>query len=134
MCCLSCTLQPDALFVIVPALALPTKLAAASYILMFVLGTVAAMGAYTGAIGELDAAVYSRCQAPCYIGMCVLGTVAAMGAYTGAVGELDAPVYSCRGKGMREHIGAVGACLLQAPLPRPSRRPPACLCLTIVCA
>lgn len=99
MCCLSCTLQPDALFVIVPALALPTKLAAASYILMFVLGTVAAMGAYTGAIGELDAAVCS-----------------------------------CRGKGMREHIGAVGACLLQAPLPRPSRRPPACLCLTIVCA
>lgn len=37
---------------IVPALALPTKLAAASYILMFVLGTVAAMGAYTGVIGE----------------------------------------------------------------------------------
>jgi len=45
--------QPDALFVIVPALALPTKLAAAAYILMFVLGTVAAMGAYTGIIGEL---------------------------------------------------------------------------------
>lgn len=44
--------QPDALFVIVPALALPTKLAAAAYILMFVLGTVAAMGAYTGIIGE----------------------------------------------------------------------------------
>lgn len=44
--------QPDALFVIVPALALPTKLAAAAYILMFVLGTVAAMGAYTGVIGE----------------------------------------------------------------------------------
>ena len=44
-------LQPDALFVIVPALALPTKLAAAAYILMFVLGTVAAMGAYTGLIG-----------------------------------------------------------------------------------
>lgn len=37
---------------IVPALALPTKLAAAAYILMFVLGTVAAMGAYTGVIGE----------------------------------------------------------------------------------
>ena len=44
-------LQPDALFVIVPALTLPTKLAAAVYILMFVLGTVAAMGAYTGLIG-----------------------------------------------------------------------------------
>jgi hypothetical protein len=44
-------LQPDALFVIIPALALPTKLAATAYILMFVLGTVAAMGAYAGVIG-----------------------------------------------------------------------------------
>jgi sulfite exporter TauE/SafE len=50
-------LQPDALFVIVPALALPTKLAAAAYILMFVLGTVTAMGAYTGAIGATSAAI-----------------------------------------------------------------------------
>lgn len=50
-------LQPDALFVIVPALALPTKLAAASYIFMFVLGTVAAMGAYTGIIGATSAAL-----------------------------------------------------------------------------
>jgi len=44
-------LQPDALFVIIPALALPTKLAAVAYILMFVFGTVAAMGGYTFAIG-----------------------------------------------------------------------------------
>jgi hypothetical protein len=44
-------LQPDALFVIVPALALPTKLAAMAYILMFVFGTVAAMGSYTAFIG-----------------------------------------------------------------------------------
>jgi hypothetical protein len=44
-------LQPDALFVIVPALALPTKLAALAYILMFVFGTVAAMGSYTAFIG-----------------------------------------------------------------------------------
>lgn len=50
-------LQPDALFVIVPALALPTKLAAVAYILMFVLGTVAAMGAYTGIIGATSAAI-----------------------------------------------------------------------------
>ncbi|KAI3431755.1 hypothetical protein D9Q98_004797 [Chlorella vulgaris] len=50
-------LQPDALFVIVPALALPTKLAAAAYILMFVFGTVAAMGAYTGVIGATSAAI-----------------------------------------------------------------------------
>ena len=45
-------LQPDALFVIVPALALPTKAAAVAYILMFVFGTVAAMGSYTAFIGE----------------------------------------------------------------------------------
>lgn len=44
-------LQPDALFVIVPALALPTKLAAMAYIFMFVFGTVAAMGSYTAFIG-----------------------------------------------------------------------------------
>ncbi|KAG7670668.1 hypothetical protein Ndes2526B_g00453 [Nannochloris sp. 'desiccata'] len=50
-------LQPDALFVIVPALALPTKLAAVAYILMFVVGTVAAMGAYTGIIGATSAAI-----------------------------------------------------------------------------
>lgn len=50
-------LQPDALFVIVPALALPTKLAATAYILMFVVGTVTAMGAYTGIIGATSAAI-----------------------------------------------------------------------------
>lgn len=50
-------LQPDALFVIIPALALPTKMAAVAYILMFVLGTVAAMGAYTGVIGATSAAI-----------------------------------------------------------------------------
>jgi hypothetical protein len=50
-------LQPDALFVIIPALALPTKLAAAAYILMFVVGTVAAMGAYAGVIGATSAAI-----------------------------------------------------------------------------
>jgi hypothetical protein len=50
-------LQPDALFVIIPALALPTKLAATAYILMFVLGTVAAMGVYAGVIGATSAAI-----------------------------------------------------------------------------
>ena len=50
-------LQPDALFVIVPALALPTKLAATAYILMFVLGTVTAMGAYAGVIGATSQAI-----------------------------------------------------------------------------
>lgn len=46
-------LQPDALFVVIPALALPTKLAAIAYCSMFVVGTVTAMGGYTLAIGEL---------------------------------------------------------------------------------
>ncbi len=44
-------LQPDALFVVLPALALPTKLAAVAYMAMFVLGTVTAMGSYTAFIG-----------------------------------------------------------------------------------
>lgn len=43
--------QPDALFVIVPALALPTKLAAVAYIVTFVVGTVTAMGGYAALIG-----------------------------------------------------------------------------------
>ncbi len=50
-------LQPDALFVVVPALALPTKLAATAYCLMFVIGTVAAMGGYTLVIGTTSAAL-----------------------------------------------------------------------------
>lgn len=45
-------LQPDALFVVIPALALPTKLAAIAYCSMFVIGTVSAMGGYTLLIGE----------------------------------------------------------------------------------
>ena len=44
-------LQPDALFVIIPALTLPTKLAAACYLFSFVIGTVTAMGSYTAFIG-----------------------------------------------------------------------------------
>lgn len=50
-------LQPDALFVIIPALALPTKLAAAAYCFMFVLGTCAAMGSYTAVIGSTSQAL-----------------------------------------------------------------------------
>lgn len=48
-------LQPDALFVVIPALALPTKLAAVAYCSMFVFGTVAAMGGYTLVIGTTSA-------------------------------------------------------------------------------
>lgn len=44
-------LQPDALFVVVPALALPSKAAAFAYCTMFVIGTVLAMGGYTLFIG-----------------------------------------------------------------------------------
>jgi hypothetical protein len=50
-------LQPDALFVVLPALALPTKLAAIAYCIMFVLGTVTAMGGYTALIGTTSAAL-----------------------------------------------------------------------------
>jgi hypothetical protein len=45
-------LQPDALFVVIPALALPTAAAAIAYCVMFVIGTVTAMGGYTLLIGE----------------------------------------------------------------------------------
>jgi predicted cobalt transporter CbtA len=47
-------LQPDALFVVIPALALPTAAAAIAYCTMFVIGTVMAMGGYTLLIGEED--------------------------------------------------------------------------------
>jgi len=50
-------LHPDALFVVIPALALPTKLAAIAYCSMFVIGTVAAMGGYTLVIGTTSAAL-----------------------------------------------------------------------------
>lgn len=47
-------LHPDALFVVLPALTLPTALATLSYIVMFVIGTVSAMAGYTLAIGTLE--------------------------------------------------------------------------------
>ncbi|GAB4823599.1 hypothetical protein N2152v2_010645 [Parachlorella kessleri] len=50
-------LQPDALFVIVPALALPTKVAATAYIFCFVAGTVCAMGGYSAVISATSAAL-----------------------------------------------------------------------------
>ncbi|KAJ9531119.1 hypothetical protein QJQ45_000857 [Haematococcus lacustris] len=50
-------LQPDALFVVIPALALPTKLAAVAYCTTFVVGTVMAMGGYTLLIGTTSAAL-----------------------------------------------------------------------------
>lgn len=53
-------LHPDALFVVIPALTLPTKAAAAAYILMFVLGTITAMGSYTAVIGATSKAIERR--------------------------------------------------------------------------
>lgn len=50
-------LQPDALFVVIPALALPTTLAAISFITMFLIGTVASMGGYTLLIGTTSQAL-----------------------------------------------------------------------------
>ena len=50
-------LQPDALFVVIPALALPTTLAAISFISMFVIGTVTSMGGYTLLIGTTSQAL-----------------------------------------------------------------------------
>lgn len=50
-------LQPDALFVVVPALTLPTKTASLAYCAMFVIGTVAAMGGYTLVIGHTSEAL-----------------------------------------------------------------------------
>lgn len=44
-------LQPDSLFVIIPALALPSTFAAFAYCMMFVIGTVLAMGGYTLFLG-----------------------------------------------------------------------------------
>lgn len=45
-------LHPDALFVVLPALALPTRMGAFMYISMFVVGTVTAMGGYSLMIGK----------------------------------------------------------------------------------
>ncbi|GMH45168.1 hypothetical protein BSKO_13125 [Bryopsis sp. KO-2023] len=53
-------LQPDALFIVLPALALPTRFAAFSYISMFVIGTVLAMGGYTLMIGTASEAAKEK--------------------------------------------------------------------------
>ncbi|KAF2302076.1 hypothetical protein GH714_032362 [Hevea brasiliensis] len=48
-------LQPDALMMVLPALALPSRLAGAAFLIMFLLGTVVAMGSYTVFIGSCQA-------------------------------------------------------------------------------
>nr|GMD00330.1 uncharacterized protein LOC109162016 [Ipomoea batatas] len=53
-------LQPDALLIILPALALPSRLAGAAFLCMFLVGTVIAMGSYTAFIGSFSQALKDR--------------------------------------------------------------------------
>ncbi|XVE48851.1 hypothetical protein DITRI_Ditri01bG0035000 [Diplodiscus trichospermus] len=53
-------LQPDALMMVLPALALPSRLAGAAFLIMFLLGTVVAMGTYTVFIGSCSQALKDR--------------------------------------------------------------------------
>ncbi|KAJ7547971.1 hypothetical protein O6H91_08G111800 [Diphasiastrum complanatum] len=53
-------LQPDALLVILPALALPSRLAGTAFLSTFLLGTVMAMGSYTAFIGSCSEALQER--------------------------------------------------------------------------
>ncbi|MCE2054999.1 hypothetical protein HAX54_041765 [Datura stramonium] len=53
-------LQPDALMIILPALALPSRLAGAAFLGMFLVGTVMAMGSYTVFIGSCSQALKDR--------------------------------------------------------------------------
>ncbi|XP_010266841.1 PREDICTED: uncharacterized protein LOC104604265 [Nelumbo nucifera] len=53
-------LQPDALLMVLPALALPSRLAGAAFLSMFLLGTVIAMGSYTVLIGSCSQALKER--------------------------------------------------------------------------
>lgn len=53
-------LQPDALMMILPALALPSRLAGAGFLFMFLVGTVFAMGSYTMFIGSCSQALKER--------------------------------------------------------------------------
>jgi sulfite exporter TauE/SafE len=53
-------LQPDALLVILPALSLPSRMAGAAFLGMFLLGTVLAMGSYTAFVSTLSKALQGR--------------------------------------------------------------------------
>ncbi|KAE9620326.1 hypothetical protein Lalb_Chr01g0001931 [Lupinus albus] len=53
-------LQPDALMMVLPALALPSRLAGAAFLIMFLFGTVFAMGSYTVFIGSCSQALKER--------------------------------------------------------------------------
>ncbi|KAL7002525.1 Chloroplast protein FOR GROWTH AND FERTILITY 2 [Sarracenia purpurea var. burkii] len=53
-------LQPDALIMVLPALALPSRMAGAAFLGMFLLGTVFAMGSYTVFIGSCSEALKEK--------------------------------------------------------------------------
>ncbi|GAB2267869.1 Chloroplast protein FOR GROWTH AND FERTILITY 2 [Dionaea muscipula] len=53
-------LQPDALMMVLPALALPSRVAGAAFLCMFLVGTVVAMGGYTVFIGSCSQALKER--------------------------------------------------------------------------
>lgn len=53
-------LQPDALMIILPALALPSRLAGAAFLGMFLVGTVLSMASYTVLIGTCTEALRER--------------------------------------------------------------------------
>ncbi|KAF5745354.1 hypothetical protein HS088_TW07G00938 [Tripterygium wilfordii] len=53
-------LQPDALMMVLPALALPSRMAGAAFLIMFLLGTVVSMASYTVFIGSCSQALKDR--------------------------------------------------------------------------
>lgn len=53
-------LQPDALMIVLPALALPSRVAGSAFLLMFLVGTVVAMGSYTAFIGSCSEALKEK--------------------------------------------------------------------------
>ncbi|OEL23032.1 hypothetical protein BAE44_0015948 [Dichanthelium oligosanthes] len=53
-------LQPDALMMVLPALALPSRVAGAAFLGMFLVGTVVSMGSYTVLIGSCTEALKER--------------------------------------------------------------------------
>lgn len=50
-------LQPDALMMVLPALALSSRLAGAAFLVMFLLRTIVAMGSYTVFLGSCSEAL-----------------------------------------------------------------------------
>ncbi|KAF2586024.1 hypothetical protein F2Q70_00033916 [Brassica cretica] len=53
-------LQPDALMIVLPALALPSRIAGSAFLIMFLVGTVVAMGSYTAFIGSCSEALKEK--------------------------------------------------------------------------